>query len=220
MAAFESAASEVLPEGYGYEWSGLSLQERQSAAQTPMILALALIFAFLFLVAQYESWTLPVSIILSLSFAALGAITALAVSGLENSLYAQIGIVLLIGLASKNAILIVEFARVERERGLSIVDSAVSAAAQRFRAVMMTAVSFILGMIPLVVATGAGANARQALGVTILGGMLAATTVGILLIPGLFVVVERFAEWFSGRFTRPLGDAREAKRAEQRQSSR
>ncbi len=220
MAAFESAAAEVLPEGYGYEWSGLSLQERQSAAQTPMILALALIFAFLFLVAQYESWTLPVSIILSLSFAALGAITALAVSGLENSLYAQIGIVLLIGLASKNAILIVEFARVERERGLSIVDSAVSAAAQRFRAVMMTAVSFILGMIPLVIATGAGANARQALGVTILGGMLAATTVGILLIPGLFVVVERFAEWFSGRFTRPLDGAREAERAEQRQSSR
>ncbi|ATU92248.1 efflux RND transporter permease subunit [Phyllobacterium zundukense] len=207
-AAFESAASQVLPEGYGYEWSGLSLQERQSAAQTPMILALALIFAFLFLVAQYESWALPVSIILSLSFAALGAIIALAATGLENSLYAQIGIVLLIGLASKNAILIVEVARVERERGLSIIDSAISAAAQRFRAVMMTAVSFILGMIPLVIATGAGANARQALGVTILGGMLAATTVGILFIPGLFVVVERFVEWFSGRFARSTDDAR------------
>ncbi|MFC0220202.1 efflux RND transporter permease subunit [Pseudochelatococcus lubricantis] len=195
MSLFDRIAAEVLPEGYGYEWSGLSLQERQSAAQAPMIFGLALVFAFLFLVAQYESWTLPISIMLSLVFAAFGAVAALALTGIDNSLYAQIGIVLLIGLASKNAILIVEFARVQHEvNGLDPATAAVTAASQRFRAVMMTAVSFVFGLLPLALATGAGANARQALGVTILGGMTAATVIGIVIIPGLYVLVQKGVE--------------------------
>ncbi|WP_157019351.1 efflux RND transporter permease subunit [Mesorhizobium xinjiangense] len=194
MDAIERVAAAELPAGYGYEWSGLSFQERRSSGQEPIIFALAFLFAYLFLVAQYESWMLPIAVILSLGAALLGSTAALALTGLQNSLYAQIAIVLLIGLASKNAILIVEFAKVRREDGRPIAEAARLGAEQRFRAVLMTASSFIFGIIPLAVATGAGAGAGRAVGVTILGGMLGATTVGLFIIPSLFAVFQRLAE--------------------------
>ncbi|PQZ47587.1 hydrophobe/amphiphile efflux-1 family RND transporter [Ochrobactrum sp. MYb15] len=194
MAAIETLASEVLPEGYGYEWSGLSFQESRSSGQEAIVFALAFLFAYLFLVAQYESWALPAVVILSLGAALLGAVVALKLFGLQNSLYVQIAMVLLIGLAAKNAILIVEFAKEKRESGLTAMEAARTGAEQRFRAVMMTAVSFILGILPLILSSGAGAGARQAVGVTIFGGMVAATTIGLLLTPGLYFVIQRMTE--------------------------
>ena len=199
LAGIERIAAQTLPPGYGVEWSGLSFQERQSTGQAPFVFALALLFAYLFLVAQYESWSLPLAIVASLGTAAFGATAALWVAGLENSIYAQIGIVLLIGLASKNAILIVEFARVLREQGHTIAQAARTAAEQRFRAVLMTALSFIFGILPLAFSSGAGAGARQAVGITILGGMLAATVIGLFIIPTLFAVIQRLAEWRFGK---------------------
>lgn len=189
-----------LPSGYHIEWTGLSYQEKQNTGQIVFLMGLALLFAYLFLVAQYESWTIPVPVMLTVSFAVLGALLGLIVCGESMSIYAQLGLVMLIGLAAKNAILMVEFSKQEREGGKGIEEAALSGANLRFRAVMMTAWSFLFGVLPLVFADGAGAASRQAIGITTFAGMLAATCVGIVFTPALYAVFQRLREKASRKF--------------------
>lgn len=191
----EQLAKDTLPDGYVLEWTGSTQQEQEAGGYVIIIMSLAILFAYLFLVAQYESWSIPVAVMLSITVALLGAILPLwLIPGLTNNLYAQIGIVMLIGLASKSAILIVEFAKQLREQGKSIIDAANEAADLRYRAVLMTAFSFILGVIPLVTASGAGASSRISIGFVVLGGMLFATVIGIFFIPALFVAMQTLRE--------------------------
>ena len=191
MELLEQIAREKLPENIGVEWSGLSYQEKQAGGQTGLILALVFLFVFLFLAALYESWTVPIAVLISLPVAVLGAYAGITLCGLENDTYFQIGLVMLIGLAAKNAILIVEFAKDEVDKGRDIVESALHAASLRFRPILMTSLAFILGMLPMVIATGPGSASRQAIGTGVFFGMIVAVTVGILLVPFFFVMIYK-----------------------------
>ncbi len=191
MSLLEELARENLPDNIGIDWSGLSFQEKKEGGQTEIILFLALLFVFLFLAAQYESWTVPISILLSLPVAAFGAYLGVSVCGLENNIYFQIGLVMLIGLVAKNAILIVEFAKNEVDAGGDLVDSVVHAAKLRFRPILMTSLAFILGMLPLVLASGPGSVARQNIGTGVFFGMITAITAGIVYVPFFFVWVYK-----------------------------
>jgi HAE1 family hydrophobic/amphiphilic exporter-1 len=205
MAVIENMAAQSLPNSMGYEWTDLSYQQAlASGGGTLLIFALAIILVYLVLAAQYESWTLPISVCLSVPTALLGAVAALMLRGYDNNLYTQIGIVLLIGLSTKSAILIVEFAKEQRDHGMSPFDAALSAARLRFRAVLMTAFSFILGVIPLLVATGAGAESRKAIGTSVFGGMLVATVVSVIVVPMLYYVIQTLAEKFGGAQPAPI----------------
>lgn len=191
MAILEEIASKHLPKNIGVEWSGLSYQEKHVSGQTAYILALALLFVFLFLAAQYESWSIPIAVILSLPIAGVGAYLGNWICGLENNIYFQIGLVMLVGLVAKNAILIVEFAKDEVEKGNNAVDAVIKAAHLRFRPIVITSLAFILGMLPLVFASGPGSASRQGIGTGVFFGMIVAITVGIIFVPLLFVWVYK-----------------------------
>ena len=197
MAAMEKLAQEALPDGYSYDWSTMSYQEKKASGQVGLLIFLAVLFGYLFLVAQYESWMLPISVLTSVTVAMLGAFAGMFICGMSLSIYAQLGLILLVGLASKNAILIVEFARDERANGASIEKAALVGTKERFRAVLMTAFTFILGVYPLIVATGAGAGSRVAIGVPVFYGMLIGTAGGLVVIPLLYVLVQTITEKFS-----------------------
>lgn len=199
LAILEEIAEEHLPDNIGVEWSGMSYQEKKESGQTGLVLALALLFVFLFLAAQYESWSIPVAVILSLPIAIAGAYLGVAVLGMESNIYFQIGLVMLVGLVAKNAILIVEFAKEEVEAGKDLEEAAVTAAKLRFRPIVMTSLAFILGMLPLVFASGPGSESRRNIGIGVFFGMITGITVGIVFVPFFFVLIyklrSRISKW-------------------------
>ncbi len=199
LKALETVAKQTLPSSIGYEFAGMSLQEKEAGNAAIYIFALSLLMVFLFLAAQYESWMMPLMIMLPIPAVMFGALGANMFAGLLNDTYTQIGLVLLIGMSSKNAILIIEFAKELREKGESIVNAAVMASTMRLRAILMTIFSFLLGILPLVYASGAGAASRQSLGTAVFGGMIMSTILTLLLTPVLFVVLQKLREGKSNK---------------------
>jgi hydrophobic/amphiphilic exporter-1 (mainly G- bacteria), HAE1 family len=195
----EELAGKTLPPGSAYEWTGMSYQEKLVGGQMFVVFSMALLLVYLVLAGQYESWFAPIAIILAVPLSLLGPVSLLTALKVDNNLYVQIGLVLLIALSAKNAILIVEVARELRHEGKGIIESAVEAARARFRPILMTSFAFILGVAPLVLATGAGANARKSIGITVFTGMLASTCLAVLFVPSFFIVVQRFEEWRAAR---------------------
>ncbi|MEO8206616.1 MAG: efflux RND transporter permease subunit, partial [Chthoniobacterales bacterium] len=194
LKTMEKIANRILPQGMKYQWTALSYQEKLTGAATVFIFALAMVLVYFVLAGQYESWILPLAVIFAIPLSILGTLVALRLTGLPNNLYVQIGLVLLIALSAKNAILIVEMARQRREGGATILVSAVEAARSRFRPILMTSFTFILGVVPLILATGAGAASRQSLGITVASGMLASTCLAVVFVPSFFVVLQRWHE--------------------------
>jgi HAE1 family hydrophobic/amphiphilic exporter-1 len=199
LQLMEQLADQKLPTSMGYEWTGMSYQEKKVGSEAILVFALAITLVFLVLSAQYESWSSPAAVIMVVPLAVLGTVLAVMMKGADNNVYTQIGITLLIGLASKNAILIVEFAMAEREKGKSLVDAAVDAARLRFRPILMTSIASIAGFMPLVVASGAGAASQQAIGIAVVGGMAAATLMSLSFTPVFYIAMKRLGEKKGGK---------------------
>ena len=206
LELMEENARNVLPEQMGYEWTAMAYQEKKVGGEAIIIFSMAVLLVYLVLAAQYESWFTPLAVILVVPLGLLGSVAAVSLRGMDNNVYTQIGIVLIIALASKNAILIVEFARDFRAQGRSIVNSAIDAARTRFRPILMTSFAFILGVVPLLIAEGAGAAGQRALGTAVFGGMIASTVLAVFFVPVFFVLIQRFAEWWQGPKVRDTDD--------------
>jgi HAE1 family hydrophobic/amphiphilic exporter-1 len=194
----EEIAGQVLPQTMGFDWTAIAFQEKRVSGEAVMVFGLAVLLVYLVLAAQYESWFLPLAVILVVPLGLLGVVAAVRIRGMDNNIYTQIGIVLIIALVSKNAILIVEFARELRQRGRSIREAAVEASRLRFRPIIMTSFAFILGVVPLVFATGAGATSRQSLGTAVFGGMITSTVLAIFFVPAFYVAIQTLIELRNG----------------------
>jgi multidrug efflux pump len=191
MAAMEAVVKQ-LPPGVGFEWSGTSFEERQSGAQAPLLFAISLIVVFLCLAALYESWSIPFAVMLVVPLGIFGAVLAVMLRGLPNDVYFKVGLIAIIGLSAKNAILIIQFARELQDQGKELVEATLEACRLRIRPIVMTSIAFIFGVLPLAISTGAGANSRHAIGTGVMGGMITATLLAVFLVPVFFVIVRRF----------------------------